>query len=257
MKVTVCELGNDLSTLERDWHSLVAHVESHASEMVLLPEMLFHPWVARTRQVDPTVWETAVEAHGRWLPRLAELSPAIVVGTRPIKQQGKRLNEGFIWEANSGYQAVHTKYYLPDEENFWEASWYQRGKREFLAGQSSKARIGFLICTELWFNAHAREYGQQGIHLLVCPRATPLATVEKWVAGGQTAAVVSGAFCLSSNFGGTSKAGIKWGGGGWIIEPEEGQVLAVTSPERPFLTLDIDLAVAETAKRTYPRYVRD
>jgi len=257
MKVTVCELGNDLSALEQDWHALVVHVNSHASELVLLPEMPFHPWVAQTGQVNPTVWEAAVKAHERWLPRLAELSPAIVVGTRPIKQQGKRLNEGFIWEATSGYQAVHTKYYLPDEEDFWEASWYQRGEREFLAGQSSKARIGFLICTELWFNAHAREYAQQGIHLLVCPRATPLATVEKWVAGGRTAAVVSGAFCLSSNFGGTSEAGIKWGGGGWIIEPEEGQVLGMTSPERPFLTLDIDLAAAETAKRSYPRYVRD
>ncbi|ESP92380.1 uncharacterized protein Dvar_14640 [Desulfosarcina variabilis str. Montpellier] len=49
----------------------------------------------------------------------------------------------------------------------------------------------------------------------------------------------------------------KWGGGGWIIEPEEGQVLGVTAGDHPFLTLEIDLRIAETAKKTYPRYVSD
>jgi hypothetical protein len=49
----------------------------------------------------------------------------------------------------------------------------------------------------------------------------------------------------------------KWGGAGWIIEPEEGQVLGLTSADEPFLTLGIDLKVAETAKKTYPRYVAE
>ena len=69
--------------------------------------------------------------------------------------------------------------------------------------------------------------------------------------------MVSGAYCLSSNFshrGGDEK---KWGGGGWIIEPEEGQVLGVTTGDHPFLTLEIDLRIAEAAKKTYPRYVSD
>jgi len=257
MKVTVCELRNDLDTLEKGWHALVDHVGSNASDLVLLPEMPFYPWLAQTDQVDPEAWDAAVRAHELWLPRLSELSAATVLGTRPINQQGKRLNEAYVWEAVSGYQAAHVKYYLPDEHGFWEATWYQPGEREFLARESSQARLGFLICTELWFNVHAREYAKQGVHLLACPRATPASTVAKWVAGGQTAAVVSGAFCLSSNIGGVSGSGIKWGGSGWIIEPEEGRVLGVTSRERPFLTLDIDLAAAEAAKHTYPRYVPD
>jgi N-carbamoylputrescine amidase len=257
VKVTVCELRNELDALEEDWQSLVAHVRSEGSDLVLLPEMAFYPWVAHTDQVDPGVWQAAVQAHERWLPRLAELSPALVLGTRPIYQEGKRLNEGFIWEAGAGYRSVHHKYYLPDEEQFWEATWYQRGERKFQSAQSGQVRLGFLICTELWFNVHARGYGKEGIHLLVCPRATPAASVDKWVAGGRTAAVVSGAFCLSSNIGGVSRAGVKWGGSGWIIEPEEGDVLGLTSQVQPFLTVEIDLAVAETAKHTYPRYVLD
>jgi len=46
------------------------------------------------------------------------------------------------------------------------------------------------------------------------------------------------------------------GGQGWIVEPD-GRVLGLTTPEHPFLTLDIDLNKAEKAKYTYPRYVPD
>jgi len=257
MKVTVCELRNDLDGLEQDWQSLVNHVQSKSSEVVLLPEMPFYPWLAKTRKIDPGAWESAVMTHDQWILRLNELSPAIVVGSRPVIRHSKRFNEGFTWDAETNYSAMHTKYYLPDEEGFWEATWYERGEGEFSIGQKNKTRIGFLICTDLWFNAHAREYAKQGIHLLVCPRATPATSVGKWIAGGRTAAVVSGAFCLSSNFSGIISEEMKWGGNGWIIEPEEGEVLGVTSQEQPFLTMDINLEVAKMAKSTYPRYVLD
>jgi N-carbamoylputrescine amidase len=36
-----------------------------------------------------------------------------------------------------------------------------------------------------------------------------------------------------------------------------GKVLGTTSPEKPFLTLDLDLRKAVEAKHTYPRYVSD
>lgn len=108
--------------------------------------------------------------------------------------------------------------------------------------------------SELWFTQHAREYGKQGVQLLVCPRATSKST---WIAGGQTAAFASGAFCLSSNFSGKTSGGGNFTGVGWIIEPDEGKILGVTSSHQPFLTLEIDLNQADRAKKTYPRYVLD
>lgn len=257
MNITVCELRNNADTLEQDWESLVSHVHSHKSDFVLLPEMPFYPWLAKSRQIDPESWGKSVKAHDQWIRRLAELSPAIVAASRPVIRKSKRFNEGFIWEEKKGYKAIHTKYYLPNEEGFWEASWYERGEGNFTVCKTNQVRIGFQICTDLWFNQHTREYAKQGIHLLLCPRATPAGSVEKWLAGGKTAAVISGAFCLSSNLKGEMGEGMKWGGGGWIIEPEEGEVLGVTSSKEPFLTLDISLEVAEKAKHTYPRYVLD
>jgi N-carbamoylputrescine amidase len=257
MRVTVCELRNDAERLDQDWTALVAHVKSERSEFVLLPEMPFYPWVARTTKVDPQIWQQAVIAHDQWISRLSELSPAMVAGSRPVTLKGKRHNQGFTWQSGDGYKSSHVKYYLPDEEGFWEASWYERGKRDFTVVQCGEIKVGFLICTELWFFEHAREYGKQEIHLLVCPRVTPQSSVDKWLAAGQAAAVVSGAFCLSSNLSGPNIESIEFGGAGWIIEPEEGVVLGKTTPNKPFLTVEIDLEEAEKAKRTYPRYVAD
>lgn len=257
MKVTVCELRNDRDGLEQDWRSLVGHVKSEKSDLVLLPEMPFYKWVAGTPKVDPGIWQQAVIAHDRWIARLSDLAPAMVVGTRPVIRDGKNHNEGFIRESESGCKPSHVKYYLPDEKGFWEASWYERGKRDFKAVNCKGVHLAFLICTELWFFEHAREYFKQGIHLLVCPRVTPKSSVDKWIAGGRAAAVVSGAFCLSSNLSGPNIESSDFGGTGWVIEPEEGNVLGVTSPEEPFLTVEIDLETAEKAKLTYPRYVSD
>jgi N-carbamoylputrescine amidase len=235
---------------------LVDHVTKEKSEFVLLPEMPFSTWLAQDGDVDPARWQASVDEHDRWMPRLDELLPAVVAGTRPVIIDGKRLNVGFLYEGQSGYQAVHQKYYLPNEAGYWEAAWYQRGDGDFSLGEAKGVRAGFLICTEMWFSAHARQYAKDGIHLLLCPRATPGTTADKWVAGGRAAAVVSGAYCLSSNFSGACRS-YPWAGTGWIIEPQEGAVLGTTSKENPFLTLDIDLHEAETAKSTFPRYVPD
>lgn len=248
MNVTVCEFSNEMKLLEAQWAGLVEHVAKNGSDLVLLPEMPFYTWLAGSREVDEGLWQTAVQVHDTWIKRFSELAPATVAGTRPVIKQDKRLNEAFIWSQKEGYQAVHTKYYLPDEPEFWEASWYERGDGRFETMATGNGRIGFLICTELWFNIHARDYAKVGIQLLLCPRATPKGTADKWLAGGRTAAVVAGAYCLSSNLG---------GGQGWIIEPDEGEVLGVTEVERPFLTIEIDLKNADAAKYTYPRYVQD
>jgi N-carbamoylputrescine amidase len=256
MKVTVCELKNEPDDFCLDWEQLVSHVKAENSNLVLLPEMPFSPWFAGSKEYDPNVWQSAVKAHDEWESRLKELRPAIVLGSRPVNKGSKRLNEAFIWEPEFGYSAVYSKYYLPDEEGFWEASWYDRGNPDFIPVQSAEALIGFLICSDIWFFEHSRAYGQMGVHLIACPRATPKSTLDKWLVAGRAASVVSGAFCLSSNRISPKGKQIDPGGQGWITGPD-GEVLGKTSPGKPFLTIDIDLSKADKAKKTYPRYIKE
>jgi N-carbamoylputrescine amidase len=255
IRVTICELRDDRAGFARDWARLAAHVQDHKSQLVLLPEMPFAAWLASSPAFVPASWNSAVRAHEEWLPRLAELAPAAVISSRPVTRAGRRLNEGFAWSADAGYRALHDKGFLPDETGYWEAKWYEPGDRAFDVANVADATVGLLICTELWALDRARQYGKAGAEIIATPRATGRPTVDKWITGGRAAAIVSGAFSLSSNWTADAGGG-DFGGAGWIVDPD-GHVLAQTSLEMPFQTLSIDLAAAETARNTYPRYALD
>ena len=250
MKVTVCELPDERSAFASEWARLAKHVRKESSDFVLLPEIPFSHWMFAFPEFDPKVWARSVEEHRNWMGRLAELGAGTVLGSRPVGSGERRYNEGFAW-TRGRVVSSHKKCYLPDEEGFYEARWYGRGSRKFTPFSANGWKFGFQICSDLWSMANARSYGKSGVGLIAVPRCTGLST-DKWLAGGRAAAVVSGAYCVSSNrVGELGKA--KFGGLGWVVDPD-GKVLATTDKERPFAAVEIDGAVAEKAKKTYPRY---
>lgn len=251
LNVTVCQLPDERVAFDRAWSALVTHVRESESDLVVLPEMPFSAWLASSPDFDQTRWDDAVREHEAWLPRMDELSPASVVASRPLTRDGRRLNEGFLVDAR-GYRRVHDKRFLPNEDGYWEARWYEPGADTFDLADVAGTRLGMLICTEQWSLGHAQQYGKAGASLIVTPRATGRTTVEKWLIGGRAVALVSGAFGLSSNWAADAGGG-DFGGGAWVVHPD-GEVLARTDAGRPFATVAIDLAEAERAKRTYPRY---
>jgi N-carbamoylputrescine amidase len=252
-RVTVCELPDDRRAFDDVWPSLRTHIGENGAHLLVLPEMPFSPWLAVSREFDAHAWADAVRAHDTWLDRLAELAPAASIGSRPVIRNGRRLNEGFVCTPGAGVKPVHHKRYLPDEEGYWEARWYEAGGGPFVPFGAAGLRIGMTICTDQWALGHAMDYGRAGVHLIATPRATGRPTVDKWIAGARAAAVVSGAFAVSSNWAAAANSGGDFGGCGWIIDPD-GAVLARTDATRPFVTLEIDFALAEAAKHTYPRY---
>ena len=255
MNVTVCQLDNRAGLLEPMLDNLTRHIAAENSEFLLLPEMCFHEWLAADRQTDGKRWMDAVESHAKQILQLGRLGARAVIGTRPIvSDSGAFRNQAYLWTAEPRVLPVHEKYYLPDEEGYWEASWYQRGKLEFETCHALDVEIGVQICTEMWFFEWARHFARAGADLLCIPRATPHASTDKWLAGGQTAAVCAGAWCLSSNLWNPPGAEADCGGLGWIISPE-GDVMAQTNPDQPFATIDIDPDFARRSKTTYPRYV--
>ena len=256
MKVTVCQLDPRAGHLEDSLAGLQAHAAAEGSDFVLLPEMCFAEWLAANPVTSQEAWEKAVAAHDRHIAALDQLGAKAVMGTRPIvTAQGSRRNEAFLWTRETPAPTpVHQKYYLPDEEGYWEHSWYDRGPKQFDMARALGARIGVQICTEMWFFEWARHYAASRVDLLCVPRATPHGSVLKWLAGGQAAAVCSGAYCLSSNLWAPPGEAVNAGGLGWVVDPE-GEVLATTDKDSPFATVEINLTFARASKVTYPRYV--
>lgn len=248
MKVTVCELPDNRQAFAAAWEELVAYTRKQQSELVLLPEMPFSAWFARPPHFDAEVWLRAQQEHDQMLLSLPALAPATILGTHPISEEGQHFNRGFVWTPATDYQGVHDKYYFPNEEGFYEGNWFDRNARDFSLAHVQDMVIGFLICTEVMFSEWARHYGRRGANIIAVPRAST--RHERWLVAPRMAAIASGAFVLSSNRVDRDF----FGGQGLIIDPD-GAVLAVTSRQEPFVTVDIDLARSAQAKQTYPRDV--
>ncbi len=170
------------------------------------------------------------------------------MGTRPVTIDGRPFNQGFLWSASGGLVPLRRKFFLPDEPGSWEARWFDRGDSDFTAYRVDGWSFGLNICTELWAVETYAAYAASGVQVILSPRATMASTTDQWLSAGVVAAMRSGAFSLSSNRVDPTGA---CGGVGWIIDPH-GKILARTTRDAPFATVDIDLSASAAARVGYP-----
>lgn len=258
MKVTVCQIDNIPRNFKKCLNDLNTYLKNNNTDLLLFPEMAFSEWLAKDKNFDPKKWEKAVIDHDKTIESLSNFNAKYIIGTRPIIDSNDRfLNEAFLYEKSSNsVKAIHKKYYLPNDEGFWEETWYTRGNGKFTPFKINNILAGLQICTDMWFFHHAREFANKKIDLLCIPRATPYASLKKWTTGGKVAAMVSGSYCISSNLYNPIGIGADLGGIGWIISPD-GEIINSTNPNRPFISLDLDLNKSKDAKKTYPRNVKE
>jgi N-carbamoylputrescine amidase len=251
VRVTITELAGTSPALERGWAALAEHVRTSAPDLVVLPEAPFAEPFWLEPRFDAARWQEMVRRHEEWCARVGELGAPAVVATRLVERDGRRLNEAFVWTAAAGLVPLRSKAFLPEEPGGHEATWTDRGPDEFPLAEIAGAACAVNVCTELWHLPSLAGYAARGVEVVLSSRATGARTMEKWLAIGRVAAVASGAYCASSN---RADADGRTGGSGFAFDPD-GELIARTSPERPFVTLELDLERARAAKRTYPRYV--
>lgn len=256
LKVGVCESVPEMEPGADDWERLTNRVRDAGLDVFLINEMPFGSWLSAGESFDEAAWKKSLEVHDVGIEGLGELGAKVVLGSRAREWNGLRVNEAFVWTAEDGYQAVHTKQFFPDEEGYYEARWFQPGERHFRVAQAGPVRVGFLICTEVMFNEHARRYGRNEAHLIAVPRAVGRWSLSRWLVAMKMAAIVSGCYVMSSNRNGTDSKGQEFGGGSWIVDPN-GDLVAETSADSPFAACTIDLDHVATAQREYPCYVKE
>ncbi len=256
IKLAVCQAPAEMCAGDRGWRRLVAKVRALKPDVLVLNEMPFGSWLASTPKREAAALERSRALHGEGVAHLADFGALVVLGSQPALEDGRSVNQGFLWIREKGLVALHTKQFFPDEPGYYEARWFERGKTKFQVGEAGRLRVGLLICTDAWFFEWARYYGRRGVHLIAVPRATERASLERWKIGLSAAALVSGCYVASSNRGGRDSSGQRFGGRGWIIDPS-GRCLAETSTREPVAAALIDLDLAEAAKADYPRYVTE
>lgn len=248
MKVSVCEFPDEATRKMKAWDKLVEYAAVEKPDVVVLPEMPFCEWIFVGEAVDRGLWGNAVAVHEEMIGKFEELACQWVMSSRPVERAGLRLNEAFFWSKASGYQAIRSKWYLPDAPRARETVWFDQGDRDFSPVECGPLRVGFQLCSEIMFPERAREIGWAGAHLIAQPRAARGS--RRWRAGCEISAVVSGCYVVSANRRSYDRDWFP--GDSWVFSPDA-ELLAETTAAQPFVSVDIDMAVAERAKTTYPR----
>jgi N-carbamoylputrescine amidase len=230
VKITVCQLHNAGAALDRDWSRLLDHARSQESELVLLPEMPFSPWLARSASFTAASWAAAVAAHDQFEARFLEFGAATLAGTRPVDFGNGRHNVAFLWDAHHGLRTIHAKSQLENREGAWEPIWYVSSPADFTSVEIATSRAAFLIGAEFLATGAVEQYARDGATLILTPRSTPASDLKQWLDVARSTAQRGQVFSASSNRAPD--------GAGWIIGPE-GNVIAITDEARPFVTVDL------------------
>ena len=254
VKVSVCELPDNLSLRHPAWRDILRRIESDRPDIALLNEMPLGPWIASEATFSNDLATATIAAHESGLLALRKV-PTAVICSRPVQGRYKLANEAFLL-SGSAYQAIHHKQYFPQETGFFEERWFVPGQPGFDVAEYRGVRIGVLLGAELTFTEWARHYREQGAHLIVSPRASGPFRRHRHIAA-RMAAIASGCYVLSSNrvSGGTDSRP-RFDGRGFVYSPT-GELLGETSASEPFLCVNIELDLVTKAQRHYSSGARE
>jgi N-carbamoylputrescine amidase len=254
LRIAFVEWPEALPADNAAWGEFKKSISARRADILITNELPFGPWIADSAIFSEDEARLSIRAHEKGLEELIDLNLPAVISSRPV-WNGKRLaNEAFVLE-NGATRSLHRKQYFPNESGWFESEWYSGDGSGFAVAQMLGIRVGVLLCTEAMFNEHARAYGKQGASLIVIPRASG-PNLESWKIAGAMASLVSGAYVVSSNRVGRSRAGTRFGGGGFAYAPQ-GRLVTVTDPANPVQILELDLTTAALSQREYPCYVSE
>ena len=253
VRVAFAEWPDGLAPWDAKWNVLAKAVQAAEPDLLVTDQLPFGPWLPALARFDRHVADASVQLHAEGLRALASLDVPAVVTSRPVWSGERLLNEGVVIEGDR-VRFVHRKHLLPDQEGWREPAWFDPGREGFLTADILGVRVGMLICTELMFNEHARNYGAAGAELIVALCATPPAAPCQPAAA--MAAIVSGSYVVSSNRLGRAGGGPEFGGHGFAFAPD-GTLLAVTSPDKTLCVVEIDASLSRRQKREYPCYLAE
>ncbi len=251
VRIGVAENATELEPGTEDWTALRSDLKRSQPDLLVLNELPFGPWLAARERFDGAAWEDSLAAHAAGLAALPELGVPAVVGTRPVDLGGHRCNQAFVWTQGGDFVFPHTKQHIPDSPGYRETTWTEPGEVRFEIVEVSGLRIGFLICTDIMFTEHARQYGREGVDLIVVPRAMPPGAAHTFDVALRMTAIVSGCSVASSNRGGRDSAGEPFEGRGCIIDPL-GNTVAQTSSHQRLVVHEISTDFSDWKKTVYP-----
>lgn len=236
------ELGNVEKNLEKvkNYLKLV-----DKKSLVLLPE-LFSSGFIEDRDKLIEAGKKTLEFIKEYLQPLSKENSLTIVGTFVYSEDKNIFNRAFIVD-NGILIFNRDKYYLfklTDEDKT-----YTRGVKNFGAVNTSKGKLGIMICYELRFPDIASEFFKQKIDILLIPAEWGRKRKEHLKCLSKARAIEQRAFTITANATGTT-GDIEMAGASGIYSPW-GDELAYIDEEEGLISADIDLREVEKVERYF------
>ncbi len=248
--VTEVFVGNDAkSRLQQRLHE----AREAGADLAVLPELPLNSWApatkqARDRDAEPPGGEReTVQAEAARRAGIALLGGVI----RRDTDSGARHNTSLLFDDRGRVVTAYRKIHLPDEKGFWEAHHYQPGDDLPRVVEIAGFRLGLQICSDVNRPALSQVLAARGAEIVIAPRATPLASYERWKLVLRANAITACAFVVSTNRP-ANEAGVDVGGPSIAIAPDGGVLL---ESEGPMQCTTLERTTLEEARRDYPGYL--
>ena len=226
---------------------------ARGAELVLLPELPLNPWSPATEIAREEDAEPVEGPRHQILSAAAREAGLAVVGGAIVQDPvtGRRYNTALVFDRVGRHLASYRKVHLPEEEGFWETRHYGPGDALSAVLDGFGMRVGLQICSDINRPEGCHLLGAMGAEVILNPRATEAATLDRWRTVFVANALTSGAYVLSVNRP-HEEQGVKLGGPSFAVAPT-GEVIAETTDTMTLV--ELDRAVVTRARHRYPGYL--
>ncbi|MCJ7463183.1 MAG: carbon-nitrogen hydrolase family protein [Thermoplasmata archaeon] len=252
--VTLAQLTCQLHDKEANLKRMKDIVRKTKGQIVIFPELNLTGYMPRDDLFGQA--ETASSPMIKAIVRLAKDTKKDIVFGAPMK--GERLS-GVVYNscllaAGTGKLFRYDKMYLPTFGPFEEKVFFAEGK-VVVVGDGRHARIGLMICYDMFFPELAKLETLLGAQILVNISAAPTTSRPFFRRVMPGRAVENAIFVAYSNMVGVHGS-LVFGGGSVLYGPRGEEIVRAKDLEPDIVEAEIDLADIDIARRFRP-VVRD
>lgn len=231
----------------------LTEAKNAGAELAVLPELPLNPWSPATKNARDDDAE-APNGPRHIMQRDAAKTVGIgLIGGAIVRDPntGVRRNTALIFDRAGNLLATYCKLHIPEEPGFWETSHYDAGTEPPTPINGFSMPIGVQICSDINRPEGSHLLAAHGAEVILAPRATELATYERWRTVFRANALTSCAFVLSVNRP-APEQDVLIGGASIAVAPD-GKVLLETT--EPVGVVTLDSAQITKGRIDYPGYL--
>lgn len=223
------------------------------AELAILPELPLNAWSPFRRVAHDDDAEPPDGPRERLQAEAARSAGIGLIGgvIRRDQATGRRFNTALVFSARGSLIGTYAKCHLPQEPGFWETSHYQPGIEPSPVFRDFSMPFGVQICSDINRPEGCHLLGAMGAEFVAAPRATELATWERWRTVIRANALTSALHVISVNRPGPEH-GVLMGGPSIAVAPD-GRVLVESLD--PVSEVRIDRHAIQKARIDYPGYL--